>query len=150
MNRPPDFQLVPTSKKRSDTLQAGYTLLEMMLVVGIIIVLLGSAVYFLTGSLETGRLARVEGDIKMLTTQLKTYEMLNLRPPTTEQGIKALVDKPSGTTSRWRQLLSEVPMDPWGNPYNYRYPGTKNPKGFDLYSYGPDRVDGGGDDIGNW
>jgi general secretion pathway protein G len=130
---------------------AAYTLFEIMLVLGIIAVLVGSAIYLLVGNLDVAKEARVDADIKSISTQLRTYEMQNLRPPTTEQGLQALVTRPSGDPAprRWKQLLQEIPLDPWGSPYKYYSPGRKNPTGFDLFSVGPDRTEGGGDDIGN-
>lgn len=130
---------------------AGYTLFEIMLVLGIIAVLVGSAIYLLVGNIDVARESRVEADIQSISTQLRVYEMQNLRPPTTEQGLKALVARPSSEPAprRWRQLLEKVPLDPWGEEYVYYWPGKKNPDGFDLFSKGPDRQEGGDDDIGN-
>lgn len=129
----------------------GYTLFEIMLVLGIIAVLVGSAIYLLVGNIDVARESRVEADIQAISTQLRVYEMQNLRPPTTQQGLKALVSRPSTEPMprRWRQLLEKIPLDPWGEEYVYYSPGKKNPKGFDLFSKGPDRQEGGGDDIGN-
>ena len=129
----------------------GYTLVEIMLVLGIISVLLGAGIYYLTGSLDVAKERRVEADIVTITTQLKTYEMQNLFLPTSEQGLQALVTQPitEPIPRRWRQLLEKVPTDPWGIAYLYRYPGKKKSKGFDVYSLGPDRIESD-DDIGNW
>jgi general secretion pathway protein G len=131
--------------------EAGYTLFEIMLVMGIIAVLVGSAIYLLVGNIDVARESRVEADLQAIGTQLRVYEMQNLRPPSTEQGLRALVTRPSSepVPRRWRQLLEEVPLDPWGEEYVYYYPGKKNPQAFDLFSKGPDRQEGGGDDIGN-
>ena len=131
--------------------EAGYTLFEIMLVLGIIAVLVGSAIYLLVGNLDVAKEARVEADIQSISTQLRVYEMQNLRPPTTEQGLQALVKRPGGDPPprRWRLLLAEIPLDPWGIPYKYYWPGKKNPQGFDLLSSGADRQEGTADDIGN-
>ena len=131
--------------------EAGYTLFEIMLVLGIIAVLVGSAIYLLVGNIDVARESRVEADIQSISTQLRVYEMQNLRPPTTQQGLQALVTRPGGDPPprRWRQLLERVPLDPWGEEYVYYWPGKKNADGFDLFSKGPDRQEGGGDDIGN-
>ena len=141
--RRPNFPRTPRA--------AGYTLFEIMLVLGIIAVLVGSAIYLLVGNIDVARESRVEADIQSISTQLRVYEMQNLRPPTTEQGLKALVTRPGGDPPprRWKQLLERVPLDPWGEEYVYHWPGKKNPKGFDLFSKGPDRTEGGDDDIGN-
>lgn len=129
--------------------ESGYTLFEIMLVLGIIAVLVGSAIYLLVGNLDVAKEARVRADIKAIKTQLGVYEMQNLRPPTTEQGLEALVTRPGGEPAprRWRQLMEKVPLDPWGEPYVYYWPGKKNPKGYDIFSKGADRQLGGDDDI---
>lgn len=131
--------------------RAGYTLMEIMLVLAIISVLVGAGIYYLTGSLDVAKDQRVEVDIQTFTTQLGTYESQNLFLPTTAQGLKALIERPTSEPQpkRWRALLTKMPIDPWGSPYQYRYPGVKNPDRFDLYSWGRDRVESA-DDIGNW
>jgi general secretion pathway protein G len=120
---------------------AAYTLFEIMLVLGIIAVLVGSAIYLLVGNVDVAKEQRVDADVQAISTQLKLFEMQNYTFPTTEQGLEALVTRPTSDPAprRWRQLLESVPLDPWGTPYNYRFPGKRNPSGFDLYSYGPDR-----------
>ena len=130
---------------------AGYTLFEIMLVLGIIAVLVGSAIYLLVGNIDVARQSRVDADFQAISTQLRTYEMQNMRMPTTAQGLEALVKRPSAEPAprRWIQLMERVPLDPWGEPYLYRNPGKLNPRGFDLVSKGPDRQEGGGDDITN-
>ena len=129
--------------------EAGYTLFEIMLVLGIIAVLVGSAIYMLAGNVDVAKEQRVESDIQAISMQLRTYETLNYKRPSTAQGLKALVERPSGDPKprKWKQLLKQVPLDPWGNEYVYRSPGKDNPQGFDLYSLGPDGVEGG-DDVG--
>ena len=124
-------------KKRS-----GFTLLEIMLVVTIIALLMGAAIYKLAGNVEVGRRVRVQGDIQALNTQLRLYQSLNGFYPTTEQGLQALVTPPSTEPrpSRWTQLMNEVPKDPWNTPYVYTSPGRKNSTGYDLYSAGQDRI----------
>jgi general secretion pathway protein G len=126
--------------------QAGYTLFEIMLVLGIISVLVGSAIYMLAGNIDVAKEQRVDSDIEAISMQLRTYEMLNYRMPTTEQGLKALVSQPSTEPRprRWKKLMQEVPLDPWGNEYVYRNPG-KGGSGFDLYSLGPDGKEGDDD-----
>jgi general secretion pathway protein G len=117
---------------------AGFTLIEIMLVVGIITVLMGAAIFHLAGNLELAKEQRVRGDIQAISTQLKTYETFNLVLPTTEP-----------IPPRWKQMMTQIQLDPWGMAYVYRYPGKKNPKSFDLFSLGPDRIESD-DDIGNW
>lgn len=141
--------LMPTNKRRERFVQSGYTLFEIMLVLGIIAVLVGSAIYMLVGNIDVAKEQRVNSDIEAISMQLRTYEMLNYRMPTTEQGLKALVNQPSTEPRprRWKQLMKSVPIDPWGAEYVYRNPGKKNPSGFDIYSLGPDGKESD-DDVG--
>lgn len=121
--------------------ECGYTLFEIMLVLGIIAVLVGSAIYLLVGNVDTAKEQRVDTDIQAITTQLKVYEMQNYSFPSTEQGLEALVKRPSSEPlpKKWRQLMQSVPLDPWGTEYHYESPGKRNPKSFDIFSLGPDR-----------
>lgn len=141
--------LMPLKKRRGRYDQSGYTLFEIMLVLGIIAVLVGSAIYMLVGNIDVAKEQRVNSDIEAISMQLRTYEMLNYRMPTTEQGLKALVSQPSTEPRprRWKQLMKSAPIDPWGAEYVYRNPGKKNPSGFDVYSLGPDGKESD-DDIG--
>ena len=75
--------------------------------------------------------------------------------PSTAEGLDALVTAPASRVERWKGPYIEakggkLPLDPWGEPYVYRYPGTQNKGGYDVFSKGPDKVEGGGDDVGNW
>jgi general secretion pathway protein G len=75
--------------------------------------------------------------------------------PTTEQGIKALIKAPEDKADQWKGPYIKVPggkapSDPWGEPYEYRYPGTHNTDSYDLFSKGRDKQPDTADDIGNW
>jgi general secretion pathway protein G len=130
--------------------EKGFTLLEIMLVVGIIIIILGVAVARLGNTTGIAKDMRVRADIQAVNTQLKLYESMNGFVPTTEQGLKALVVQPDTEPkpNRWYQLFKEMPKDPWDNEYIYLSPGRKNPDSYDLYSAGPDRKPDTPDD--NW
>jgi general secretion pathway protein G len=131
--------------------QRGFTLLEIMIVVTIISLLMGLAIYKTVGNIEYARRTKVASDIQAISTQLKLYESMNGFYPTTEQGLQALVSQPESDPkpARWYQLYSSLPKDPWQSDYIYRNPGTKNPNGYDLYSAGPDRKpDTADDDFG--
>lgn len=132
-------QTAPSFRK-----EHAYTLFEIMLVLGIIAVLVGSAIYLLVGNVDVAKEQRVDTDIQAITTQLKVYEMQNYSFPSTEQGLQALVTRPTSEPlpRKWRQMMQSVPLDPWGTEYLYEYPGRRNPQGFDLYSLGPDRKPG--------
>ena len=126
----------------------GFTLLEIMLVVTIIALLLGAAIYKLGGNVEYSRHVRIQSDIQGISTQLKLYESMNGFYPSTEQGLQALVVQPTTDPqpTRWYQLYKEVPKDPWNSNYIYVNPGRKNPSGYDLYSSGQDRKPDTADD----
>jgi general secretion pathway protein G len=120
---------------------AGFTLIEIMLVVGIITVLMGSAIFMLTGNLEFAKEQRARGDLQAMVTQIRMYEMKSGGVALTEsQGLQELVGKGKG--------FEQLPKDPWGQDYKYKLD-SNSPKGFRVYSMGPDRKDdsGKGDDI---
>lgn len=87
-----------------------------------------------------------------LEAPLTAYRIHMGSYPTNEQGgLNALLTAPAERASRWNgPYIKQAPIDPWGNAYNYRFPGTKNPEGYDLWSSGPDGTTGTPDDIGNW
>ena len=130
----------------------GFTLMEMVLVLGIIALLVGSGIFYLVGVLDVGKESRVKADINTVTAALRTYETQNMFLPTTQQGLMALVEKPSSRPQpkNWRPFLKKMLIDPWGSEYHYARPGKRDSGGFDLYSAGPDGTPGNEDDIGNW
>jgi len=130
----------------------GFTLLEMMLVVMIIGILLAAAVHYMSGNVDVARDVRIKADLQSITTELKLYQGMNGFYPTTEQGLQALVTRPESDPkpTEWHQLMDQVPLDPWQNPYIYENPGKHNQNSFDLYSAGANRKAGTGTDIGNW
>ena len=131
---------------------AGFTLVEIMLVLGIIALLVGAGIYSLGDVTSSGKRTRAKADINTLTAALRGYEVDNTFLPTTEQGFNALVTKPSSRPSpqNWVAKLKKPLLDGWGNPYHYRRPGTKDKGGFDVFSAGPDGQPDTADDIGNW
>ena len=136
---------------RTKIKQQGFTLLEIMLVVSIIVIILGVAISKLGNTTAIAKTMRVQADIQAIKTQLQLYESMNGFFPSTEQGLQALVTQPQNDPkpTRWYQLFREMPKDPWGSDYIYRNPGLKNPGGYDLYSAGPDRqADTSDDDWG--
>jgi general secretion pathway protein G len=92
-------------------------------------------------------------DIGAVESALRMYQIDAGFLPTTEQGLRALVEQPTTqpVPRRWKPQLKdkEMIMDPWGNPYQYRRPGLKNADGFDIWSFGKDGIESA-DDIGNW
>ena len=136
---------------RTKIKQQGFTLLEIMLVVSIIVIILGVAISKLGNTTAIAKSMRVQADVQAIKTQLQLYESMNGFFPTSEQGLQALVTQPQNDPkpTRWYQLFKEMPKDPWGSDYIYRYPGLKNAGGYDLYSAGPDRqADTSDDDWG--
>jgi general secretion pathway protein G len=133
------------------TKQQGFTLLEIMLVVSIIVIILGVAISKLGNTTGIAKAMRVQADVQAIKTQMQLYESMNGFYPTTEQGLQALVTQPQNDPRpmRWYQLFRELPKDPWGSDYIYRCPGQKNPDIYDLFSPGPDRkADTADDDWG--
>lgn len=137
--------------KRSSLARAGFTLLEIMMVVLIIGLLITMAVK-MTGNLDVARETTVRAHLQSLKTALLMYEGSNGFAPSTEQGLKALVTKPTSEPQprAWRPFLDQPILDPWQQEYFYQNPGTHNPKSYDLFSAGPDRKPNTPDDIGNW
>jgi general secretion pathway protein G len=144
------------SRRSLATLRRGFTLLEILVVLAIIGLLVGLAVK---------NVDRIFGDSQAsiasifvndtLKTSLVTYRIDMGDYPSTTEGLEALVAAPQGKGDRWKRPYVEVkggkmPTDPWGEPYGYRYPGTRNKNGYDLFSKGPDKTEGTEDDIGNW
>ena len=137
--------------KTSHRKNAGFTLLEIMLVVCIIGLLIGMGVKMMGGKLEEAKIIRARGDIEQFKVGLVGYNGGSGTFPTTEQGLKALLIKPEGVRN-WRQQLDSPSqlIDPWNKEYLYVQPGVHNPKSFDIFSCGPDGLPNTADDIGNW
>lgn len=131
--------------------RAAFTLIELVLVITIIAVLAAATIYLIKGNVDVAKETRVDQDLKNIVSQIKLYEARNFQPPTTEQGLKALVERPTSEPipERWISLLEEVPKDSWGRPYQYKCPAERSSKDYDIYSLGKDGIESD-DDIGNW
>ena len=131
-----------------------FTLIELMLVVIIIGVLAAMVIPRLAGRSEQARQAAAKADIEAnIATALDLYELDCGQYPTTEQGLSALVTKPSSAPvpDEWRgPYIKKLPLDPWKRPYIYKSPGEHNIGDYDLSSWGRDGAEGGGDDVVNW
>ena len=133
----------------------GFTLIELMVVVVIIGLLAAVVVPRVVGRGEEAKIAAARLQIKEIEAALDLYRLDNGFYPTTEQGLKALVERPTTEPlpRNWREggYMKKVPVDPWGNPFVYRSPGDHGE--YDLFSMGADGREGGegsGKDITSW
>jgi general secretion pathway protein G len=145
-------RLSPPIQKR---VPHGFTLIEVMIVVLILGVLAAVIVPRVLDRPDEARMAAAQSDIRTVSQALKLYKLDNGSYPSTDQGLKALIQKPQGNppANNWKAggYLERLPKDPWGSDYQFLYPGVKGE--FDLFSLGADRApggDGAGADVGNW
>ena len=142
-------------KKKSEQ---GYTLLEVVAVLTLMAALLTLVTPNIIRELKKGQVKAARAQVQSLKNVLNSYYMDNSCYPTTEQGLKALVEKPTipPVPETWDGPYLEdknIPRDPWGEELRYTCPGLHNPDRYDLYSYGSDKKEGGEGndaDIGNW
>jgi general secretion pathway protein G len=147
--------LVHGRTRTSAASSRGFTLIEIMVVVVIMGILAALIVPKLMGRTDDARIIAAKQDIATLMQALKLYKLDNQRYPTTEQGLQALVAKPTSgpAADGWKTggYLDKLPKDPWGYPYQYLSPGLKGE--IDVFSYGADGQPGGTGndaDIGSW
>ncbi|MGE0072700.1 MAG: type II secretion system major pseudopilin GspG [Thiomonas sp.] len=133
--------------------QRGFTLIELMVVLVIMGVLAALIVPNIIGRTDEARVTAAKTDIATIMQALKLYKLDNGMYPTQQQGLQALVVKPTTPPipANWKPYLEKLPTDPWGHPYQYLNPGVKGP--VDVFSYGADGKPGGegaNADIGSW
>jgi general secretion pathway protein G len=141
------------SRRLLKNARRGFTLVEILLVVVILAMIAAFAVPSLLGTQEQAQKDLASSSVKDFERHLKLYRLNNGAYPSSEQGLKSLVEKPEGepVPKKWSAILEELSPDPWGNEYKYAFPGEKNgEKKPDIWSTGPDGQDGTDDDIGNW
>ena len=143
-----DFRPRPAAR-----LRRGFTLIELMVVLVIIGVLAALIVPNVLDRTDDARATAARADINNLMQALKLYKLDNQRYPSPEQGLDALIKKPTAGSvpPNWRPYLDKLPADPWGRPYQYLFPGVKGE--IDLFSLGADAQAGGDGknaDIGSW
>ncbi len=131
-----------------------FTLIEIMVVVVILGILAATIIPQFMGTTNDAKVSAAKSHIAELESALERFNIHMDRYPTTEEGLKALVEAPAGDDKKWRgPYINLLRPDPWGTPYQYKYPGAHRANGFDLWSRGADKADGGegdGADIGNW
>jgi len=134
--------------------QGAFTLIEIMVVVVILGILAATIIPQFIGTTHDAKVSAAKAHIAELESALERFNIHMDRYPTTEEGLKVLVTAPGEDASKWRgPYIKLLRPDPWGQPYQYRFPGTQHPTSFDLWSRGADKADGGegpGADIGNW
>jgi general secretion pathway protein G len=129
-----------------------FTLIEIMIVVAIIGLLAGLLFNNVEGIFGRSQesLAKVFVHDSFRTTLVR-YKIDMGDYPSTAEGLAALLAAPANAGDRWRgPYADKLPVDPWGEAYQYRYPGTHNKSSYDLFSKGVDKTEGTADDIGNW
>ena len=133
--------------------QAGFTLIELMVVLVIIGVLAALIVPNVLDRADDARVTAARTDVGNLMQALKLYRLDNQRYPTSEQGLQSLIAKPTASPvpPNWKPYLDKLPNDPWGRPYQYLNPGIKGE--IDVLSFGADGQSGGDGkdaDVGSW
>jgi general secretion pathway protein G len=131
-----------------------FTLIEIMVVVVILGILAATIIPQFIGTTQDAKISAAKIAVGELETAAEKFYIHLDRYPTTEEGLKVLVEAPSGDEKKWRgPYIKMLRQDPWGNPYQYRAPGIHHTSSCDIWSRGAGGADGGeGDaaDIGNW
>ena len=130
--------------------RSAFTLIELLLVLVILGVLAAIVVPKLAGRGEEAKIKAAHSTVRNIDGALDMFEIDNGRYPTSDEGIKALVEAPQNVKNWKEYLKGGLPKDPWGQDFVYRYPGQYNKSGPDVLSMGPDMKEGGNDDIDNW
>ena len=143
--------LSPTFPQRRA--RRGFTLIELMVVLVIIGVLAALIVPNVLDRADDARVTAARTDVNNLAQALKLYKLDNQRYPTGEQGLQALIARPTAgpVPPNWKPYLEKLPNDPWGRPYQYLNPGVKGE--IDVMSFGADGQPGGegkNADVGSW
>lgn len=139
-----------TDPKRSD----GFTLIEIMVVVVILGILAATIIPQFMGTTHDAKVSTAKANIAELESALERFYIHMDRHPTSDEGMKVLVEAPSNDEQKWRgPYIKVLRPDPWNHPYQYQNPGIHHPTSFDIWSKGADGADGGegeGADLGNW
>jgi len=131
--------------------RGGFTLMEVLLVLVILVILGSIAVPMYISVQRDSYMKLAKNQVNVLETPLNTYRMQVGDFPSS---LAALYTAPAdlADVTKWKgpYLEKRLPLDPWGNQYQYQYPGSHNPGTYDIWSMGPDKADGTADDVGNW
>lgn len=145
------------NSKRFAASQLGFSLIEIMVVLVIIGLLVSIVAPNVLDQADGARVKKVRADFSAIETALSMYRLNNYTYPTSEQGIEALVTRPTidPIPSNWKKggYLKEMPLDPWQRPYLYLSPAEFSDSEFEIYTLGADGVTGGegqNADIGSW
>jgi general secretion pathway protein G len=144
------------SRTKPNRESSGFTLVELLIVLGILAMLMALVAPRVLKSGEKANIKKAQVDIAAFKEVLKMYHLDMKKFPTTEQGLAALSEEPEdlGDESAWDGPYldsDEAPRDPWNNSYQYEYPSTHGKSDYpDIWSFGPDSEDGTEDDIVNW
>ena len=132
----------------------GFTLIEVLLVLVILVILVSLVVGTFTNTQREAQRKAARSQVGLFATPLKMYHLDLNTYPNSQQGLQALLAPPPDVPNpaKWKgpYLEQEIPLDPWDQQYRYQYPGRFNPNSYDVWSAGPDGVDGTDDDVGNW
>jgi general secretion pathway protein G len=130
--------------------KGGFTLVEIMVVVIVIGILAATIIPKFMGATHDAKVATAKANIADLEAALERYNVHMDSYPPDEDGLKALVEKPANDDGKWRgPYIGLLRPDPWGHPYNYKYPGTHHASGPDVWAKDPSKA-GDGAEIGNW
>ncbi|HVJ83700.1 MAG TPA: type II secretion system major pseudopilin GspG [Planctomycetia bacterium] len=138
---------------RSARARRGFTLLEILLVVAILVTLMAIVAPNFIGQQEKAKVGIAKIDVGALEKAVNMFNVTVGRLPEQGEGLAVLAGTPNDASQGYKPILKPEDAsknDPWGSPYQYQNPGNRSSVGFDIWSNGPDKQSGTGDDIGNW
>ena len=148
--QPPALPAMPNRKPRTSGWVIGLIAIAALLVLVIGAGVVTALVWKTSGQTQSAQRAKAAVDIQMISNAMELLYIDRGQYPSNDEGLNSLISRPPGANDWHGPYLRSLPVDPWGHPYVYRYPGVHNASRFDVFSVGPDGQEGGGDDIGNW